>query len=708
MYLSLHNKRIIAVIAALAIFISAFSVMGVTASAKSFSNSHKVTAIKNISMYKSGTTTSSVVKKITKGTALYLTKNSSGNWVECKDSTGTSGFVNTKYIDKANGGVVTVKCTTTDNVNLRSGAGASYSVIDVVPKNQTLSVYSNSNVSWIKAKYGSNIGYLSKEYVKVSFKIDSTSNQPTNTNIPKNSIQLKYTSTSMYVGSYYQIPITNTSSEKPKWSSSDKNIATINSYGIITGVKKGTVTIKAKISTKTVSCKLAVKTSTKSVNISNRNYSVSKYKSVYLTSSTSGVQWSSSNTSVATVTSYGLVTAKNPGKTVISAKISGGWATCIVTVTSPEAVRFVYSNPNSAPKNSTVTFVAITDKFRTNVKFEVTIGKTKYNIPATSKSLDGMTIIWKAKKKLTTPGKYKIVAYSQHKGKWYKSVGSYGKAFVTKVDDVTTTSCEERHASNNIINFISNYEGFLSSAVFDPLTNFPCLTVGYGRVIYSGQNFYNGMTKNEAMAYLVDSVETDGYVSKVNSFLTSNKIKFNQRQFDSLVSLVYNCGTGLLSVDNDIISTLFNTYPSSVKNPTKVKTNCSTVLRESASSSGKKIKTLKKNTKLSLVTAKLYGRDWYKVQTSGKKVGYVFYRNIDIVSYNNKGFRDLCNTFKKNYINNFLCYHHAGGTCYYGLLYRRIDEYEIFYHGDYVRDGEKNNMNLFFRCQTVNPNFGCG
>ena len=54
------------------------------------------------------------------------------------------------------------------------------------------------------------------------------------------------------------------------------------------------------------------------------------------------------------------------------------------------------------------------------------------------------------------------------------------------------------------------------------------------------------MTKSEAMAYLVDSVETDGYVTKVNNFLLGNKIKFNQRQFDALVTLVYNCGTGIL------------------------------------------------------------------------------------------------------------------------------------------------------------------
>ena len=36
----------------------------------------------------------------------------------------------------------------------------------------------------------------------------------------------------------------------------------------------------------------------------------------------------------------------------------------------------------------------------------------------------------------------------------------------------------------------------------------------------------------------------------------------------------------------------------------------------------------------------------------------------------------------------FLQYHHAAGSCYWGLLYRRIDEMEIFFYGDYARDGQ--------------------
>ena len=49
-----------------------------------------------------------------------------------------------------------------------------------------------------------------------------------------------------------------------------------------------------------------------------------------------------------------------------------------------------------------------------------------------------------------------------------------------------------------------------------------------------------------------------------------------------------------------------------------------------------------------------------------------------------------------NYINSddlieeVLQWHHAGGNCYLGLLYRRIDELEVFLFAEYVQDGYLN------------------
>ena len=54
-----------------------------------------------------------------------------------------------------------------------------------------------------------------------------------------------------------------------------------------------------------------------------------------------------------------------------------------------------------------------------------------------------------------------------------------------------------------------------------------------------------------------------------------------------------------------------------------------------------------------------------------------------------------------------LQYHHAAGSCYIGLLWRRVDEVEIFFYGDYGRDGDENKYNSYFRCSS-NSSFGIG
>ena len=43
-------------------------------------------------------------------------------------------------------------------------------------------------------------------------------------------------------------------------------------------------------------------------------------------------------------------------------------------------------------------------------------------------------------------------------------------------------------------------------------------------------------------------------------------------------------------------------------------------------------------------------------------------------------------------------YHHASSNCISGLLYRRVDELDLFYYGDYERDGDENRFGYSFVC----------
>ena len=69
--------------------------------------------------------------------------------------------------------------------------------------------------------------------------------------------------------------------------------------------------------------------------------------------------------------------------------------------------------------------------------------------------------------------------------------------------------------------------------------------------------------------------------------------------------------------------------------------------------------------------------------------------------------RDLKNTSFSKLKSIILPYHHAAGSCYWGLLYRRTDEVEMYYFRDYTVDGVNNDYKMKYYCSR-NSGFGMG
>ena len=104
------------------------------------------------------------------------------------------------------------------------------------------------------------------------------------------------------------------------WSSADPTIATVSDTGVITAVSPGTVTITAEtISGKTADCTVTVQSPATAVKLNKTSATVNKGSTLTLTAtltpadSTDTVTWSSSDTTVAAVSSEGVVTAKKAG-----------------------------------------------------------------------------------------------------------------------------------------------------------------------------------------------------------------------------------------------------------------------------------------------------------------------------------------------------------------------------------------------------------
>lgn len=672
-----------------------------------------------VNLRKGAGTNYSVVTCMRKNTKFTLanTKLYNTNWYYIKLSNGTKGYVHKNYIkfdttsaenntsDNDNTSTATVTGYVNDDyVNMRKGAGTNYSVVTCLRKNTAFTFVNTKlyNNSWyyIKLSNGTT-GYIYYTYATMN-KADDSDNKTDNDNnsddviTSTGKLTLSDTSETIYVGNQYAL--TAVGANSVKWSSTDTSVATVDSNGIVTAKKSGNTTVKATSGSQTVTCKITVKTGN-SVNISHTSISdISSGESILLKSFTKGVSWKSSNTDIAEVNS-GIVDTKAKGYVTITAYTSAGASSCLIKVGESDSIRFTYASPNSAPKNSTVTFKAITDNSKTAVRFVVSNGTNSYTINATNKEADGDNYIWTGTKKLTASGKWSIKAYSKSKSSTSYTTTSgngEGEVFVTASTDKTTTVCAERRASDEVINLIANYEGFLTAVTPDNITSDP--TLGYGKVVTSGEQFYNNLTKSEAYAYLCQTVNKGGYTSRTNSFLLNNGVKFNQQQFDALVCFAYNVGASAIYNDSDLQSVLLNTGSdgTGLKAGASGYVNGSSVnLRSGAGTEYSVLCCMSKNTAFTFVDDKIYNSNWYKIKLSDGTTGYI-YKSYASVASNS---RDLKNVDKQDFLNNFLQYHHAAGSCYWGLLYRRIDEAEVFFHGDYSRDGQYNKKGFDFTCR---------
>lgn len=162
------------------------------------------------------------------------------------------------------------------------------------------------------------------------------------------SISLNQKELSLTEGSKIKLKVgynpTNTTDNKTvSWSSSNKDIATVDKNGTITAKKAGTVTITAKVGNKTASCKINVKAKTFpliSISLNYRDVELEKGNDLKLkinynpsnTTDSKSAIWSSSDESVATVGKDGTVTAVSDGIATITAKVGNQTATCHVNV----------------------------------------------------------------------------------------------------------------------------------------------------------------------------------------------------------------------------------------------------------------------------------------------------------------------------------------------------------------------------------------
>jgi uncharacterized protein YraI len=118
-----------------------------------------------------------VIAVMRSGSAVTLTGQSSNGFVSV-DYNGSSGWAYADYLGSGGGGgddsgsnatdSATGTAYTTTSVNLRSGAGTSYSVITVVPSGAAVSLTGSTANNFVSVSYGGSNGWLYADYVSSS------------------------------------------------------------------------------------------------------------------------------------------------------------------------------------------------------------------------------------------------------------------------------------------------------------------------------------------------------------------------------------------------------------------------------------------------------------------------------------------------------------------------------------------------------------
>ena len=129
------------------------------------------------------------------------------------------------------------------------------------------------------------------------------------------------------------------------WTSSDDSIVSVNSEGVITALKAGTVTITAAVGEKTATTTVKVEVPLESISLNETEKNLNKGDSLQLnvtynpddTTANKTVEWSSTDDKVVTVDNNGKVTAKTAGTAYVKAKVEDKEVSCKINVVVPLA-----------------------------------------------------------------------------------------------------------------------------------------------------------------------------------------------------------------------------------------------------------------------------------------------------------------------------------------------------------------------------------
>ena len=144
------------------------------------------TTTENLNLRSKASTSGTILTTIPKGKTVTLLSEKNANGYYKVEYSGKTGYVSGSYLKTITTTTTTKTAKTTDNLNLRSKASTSGSILVTVPKGKTVTLLSEKDANgWYKAKYDGKTGYLSGAYLTSFSSSSSTSTDSGTSSTPK-------------------------------------------------------------------------------------------------------------------------------------------------------------------------------------------------------------------------------------------------------------------------------------------------------------------------------------------------------------------------------------------------------------------------------------------------------------------------------------------------------------------------------------------
>lgn len=160
-------KKVVSIVTTLLFSLMIFSFGGLRAEAATSASVAGIVATSsgNLNVRATQSTSSSVVASLAKGSYVTLLSKS-GNWWYLEYADGKYGYSHADYIKTVSSSAAASVNITYGTLNVRAGAGTSYTIVGSLNKGKWVVVLSESN-GWSKILYqGTKVGYVSSQYMK--------------------------------------------------------------------------------------------------------------------------------------------------------------------------------------------------------------------------------------------------------------------------------------------------------------------------------------------------------------------------------------------------------------------------------------------------------------------------------------------------------------------------------------------------------------